>query len=204
MSVLISVKLHKKTNAIKIPAYTHEKVNKLIKRIAKLSDILMREPTIEEISKYTKLDENTINKLLMYRVNPLSLSVPINDDENIFLGDTLSDENINIEQQLINSERHNIIFKLLDESNLTTQEKEILKYRCGYYNDYVFSLEEIGKIFNLTKERIRQIEKNALLKLRSIENLEILVEYSNNPNMNEEDLNKIKSVKTSMSRFKKK
>lgn len=156
---------------IRIPAYLGEKLN-LLKQVEKcLSKEKGREPRLEEIAQKVNIPVEKLEKLLQVSRQTFSLDTPVggNDPpESDLIGDFIADEKaVNPEEAAIEQNLKEIVVKAL--STLTYREEEILKRRFGIRKEKEETLEEIGREFKLTRERIRQIERKALQKLRDSE-----------------------------------
>ncbi|HCG76764.1 TPA: RNA polymerase sigma factor RpoD [bacterium] len=173
------------STTIRIPVHMREKINKLNKIRAGLLQSLDREPNVEEIAKKAKAPSAKVKTILrsMYQ-EPISLEMPIGEEEKTTFGDFVEDKKtvspINSAARAILAEEIEKIFLGLDE-----REQKILKLRFGLGDKkYQRTLEEVGKYFNLTRERIRQIEGKALEKLRHSKKIKklksLLTEYLSN------------------------
>lgn len=164
---------------IRIPVHYREKMNKFIKIENELWNELARPATIFEISKKMEEPIHVIEELRFYisQSNLDSLDRLVGDDENTSLGDLLLDDNLITSDEEYNKiELRNTIGEIF-QANLTEREMQVLYYRFGFKNDETKTLEEVGKIYNLTRERIRQIEAKALRKLRKQKTTTVLKEY---------------------------
>ncbi|MFC4558386.1 RNA polymerase sigma factor RpoD/SigA [Virgibacillus kekensis] len=164
---------------IRIPVHYREKMNKFIKIENELWNELARPATTVEISKLMEEPINVIEELRFYisQSNLDSLDRLVGNDENTPLGEFMLDEKLNMpEEEYYKVELRNTIGEIF-KSNLTEREMQILYYRFGFKNDEIKTLEDIGQIFNLTRERIRQIEAKALKKLRRPKTTTILKEH---------------------------
>lgn len=150
---------------IRIPVHTHDRINRMLRTTLKLTQGLGREPTNEELAE--ELDE-TIEKIVFMKraaLQPLSLETPTAWDGDTTLGDFIADETSpDPEESVTNESLKNHLGKLLQ--TLTHREARILKYRFGLIDGKSHSLNEVGVKFGLTRERIRQIEHEAIGKLR--------------------------------------
>ncbi|MEK5442552.1 sigma-70 family RNA polymerase sigma factor [Fredinandcohnia sp. FSL W7-1320] len=164
---------------IRVPVHYREKMNKFIRVENKLWNELARPATILEISKEMDEPIEVIEELRFYisQSNLDSLDRLVGGDENTSLGQLVLDENSNMpDEEYYKLELRNTISEVF-QSNLTEREMQVLQYRFGFKNDETKTLEDIGKIFNLTRERIRQIEAKALRKLQKPKTTTILKEY---------------------------
>ena len=150
---------------IRIPVHMVETINKLIRVSRQLLQELGREPTPEEIAKEMNMPEERVREILKISQEPVSLETPIGEEEDSHLGDFIPDEDASEPAEAAS-------FTLLKEqlvevlSTLTPREEKVLKLRFGIEDGRTRTLEEVGKEFNVTRERIRQIEAKALRKLR--------------------------------------
>lgn len=161
---------------IRLSARTWEIVGKLFKTQRKLYQTLGRDPTPKEIAQEMDMPEESILDFQKIAQEPLSLEMPINEDEDTSLGDFIEDRD---SPATIDTA---IYFVLRDEINelletLTEREKQVVTLRFGLADGSIHTLDEIGKNFKLTRERIRQIETKALKKLRSQSHLQKLKDF---------------------------
>ncbi len=165
------------SSTIRIPVHMREKINKLNKISRALIHELDREPTPEEIAARTQTSTEKVRMILksMQR-EPISLETPVGDDEKTTFGDFIEDRETETPATAATyallQEELEKIFSHLDE-----REEKILKLRFGIGVGYPRTLEEVGQIFNLTRERIRQIESKALEKLRNSRQLGRLISF---------------------------
>ena len=150
---------------IRIPVYMVETINKLIRVSRQLLQELGREPSPEEIAEEMKMPVEKVREILKISQEPVSLETPIGEEEDSHLGDFIQDDNVPVPADAA-------AFTLLKEQlgevldTLTEREKKVLTLRFGLDDGRARTLEEVGKEFNVTRERIRQIEAKALRKLR--------------------------------------
>ena len=150
---------------IRIPVHMVETINKLIRVSRQLLQELGREPTPEEIAKEMDMSVDRVREILKISQEPVSLETPIGEEEDSHLGDFIQDDNVPVPADAA-------AFTLLKEqlvevlSTLTDREQKVLRLRFGLDDGRARTLEEVGKEFNVTRERIRQIEAKALRKLR--------------------------------------
>lgn len=170
---------------IRLSEHQYHKMYLYLSAETKLEQVLGRKPSIKEIAKYLDWSVEQIDALRCIASNTVSIDDTLGDDSNFTISDTVeSDENI--EQDYMNKEIRNKIYGLLDNSKLTMQERNVLMYRYGFINNKPLVLEEIAKKYNLTRERIRQIELNALRKIIcSDEILDLISYYSNCDELND-------------------
>ena len=150
---------------IRIPVHMVETINKLIRVSRQLLQELGREPTPEEIAEEMKMPVDRVREILKISQEPVSLETPIGEEEDSHLGDFIQDDNVPVPADAA-------AFTLLKEQlievlgTLTEREQKVLCLRFGLDDGRARTLEEVGKEFNVTRERIRQIEAKALRKLR--------------------------------------
>ena len=150
---------------IRIPVHMVETINKLIRVSRQLLQELGREPSPEEIAEEMDMPVDRVREILKISQEPVSLETPIGEEEDSHLGDFIKDDNVPVPADAA-------AFTLLKEQlvevlgTLTEREQKVLRLRFGLDDGRARTLEEVGKEFNVTRERIRQIEAKALRKLR--------------------------------------
>ena len=151
---------------IRIPVHMVETINKLLRTTRQLTQEYGREPTYEEIARALSLTPEKVEEVMdLFHHEPVSLETPIGEDEDSRLSDFVADQASPAptevaSQQLLKEQ----IDRVLDE--LSEREKRVIQLRFGLKDGHTRTLEEVGKEFNVTRERIRQIEAKALRKLR--------------------------------------
>lgn len=150
---------------IRIPVHMIETINKINRVSRQLLQEMGREPTPEELGERLEMDEVKVRKVLKIAKEPISMETPIGDDEDSHLGDFIEDGNITSPVDAATSEGLKEATREVLE-NLTEREAKVLKMRFGIDMPTDHTLEEVGKQFDVTRERIRQIEAKALRKLR--------------------------------------
>ena len=150
---------------IRIPVHMVETINKLIRVSRQLLQELGREPTPEEIAAEMNMPVERVREILKISQEPVSLETPIGEEEDSHLGDFIQDDNVPVPAD---AAAFTLLKEQLEEvlSTLTEREKKVLTLRFGLEDGRARTLEEVGKEFNVTRERIRQIEAKALRKLR--------------------------------------
>ncbi len=150
---------------IRVPVHMVETINKLIRVSRHLLQELGREPTISEIAKRMEITEDKVREILKTAQEPVSLETPIGKEEDSHLGDFIEDKDSPAPPKVAS---HSLLKEQLNEvlSTLTYREKRVLELRFGIATGHPHTLEEVGKEFGVTRERIRQIEAKALRKLR--------------------------------------
>ena len=150
---------------IRIPVHMVETINKLIRVSRQLLQSLGREPTPEEIAKEMNITENKVREIIKISQEPVSLETPIGEEEDSHLGDFIPDDDAPAPAEAAS-------FTLMKEQlldvldTLTSREEKVLRLRFGLDDGHPRTLEEVGRVFEVTRERIRQIEAKALRKLR--------------------------------------
>jgi len=150
---------------IRIPVHMIETINKLNRISRQILQEKGRDPTPEELAEKMEMPEEKVRKVLKIAKEPISMETPIGDDEDSHLGDLIEDQNTQIPVDFATMEGLRKIVKDVLES-LTPREAKVLRMRFGIDMNTDHTLEEVGKQFDVTRERIRQIEAKALRKLR--------------------------------------
>ena len=150
---------------IRIPVHMVETINKLIRVSRQLLQELGREPAPEEIAAELDMPVERVREILKISQEPVSLETPIGEEEDSHLGDFIQDDNVPVPAE---AAAQTLLKEQLDEvlDTLTEREQKVLRLRFGMNDGRARTLEEVGKEFNVTRERIRQIEAKALRKLR--------------------------------------
>jgi len=150
---------------IRIPVHMIETINKLNRISRQMLQQYGREATPEELAKEMDMPEDKIRKVMKIAKEPISMETPIGDDEDSHLGDFIEDTNV--ESPIENTTNINLSETVRDVlAGLTPREAKVLRMRFGIDMNTDHTLEEVGKQFDVTRERIRQIEAKALRKLR--------------------------------------
>jgi RNA polymerase primary sigma factor len=154
------------SRTIRLPVHVGETINRVKKTTHRLQQIFEREPTHEEIASFMDITEEKVRQVLEVSRHPISLEAPVGQDGDAFLGDFIEDETMPpplevASQQLLRSQIGDALDKLAD------RERKIIQLRFGLDDGRFRTLEEVGREFGITRERIRQIEAKALRKLRN-------------------------------------
>ncbi len=150
---------------IRVPVHMYEQINQLARAVRKLVQELGREPTTEEIAAELGISPSKVEQIVRVSQRPLSLETPVGEEEDSFLGDFIEDVSSpspteTASQSLLREQLEEIL------KSLSPREAKILKLRFGLLDGYSYTLEEVGRKFGVTRERIRQIEAQALGRLR--------------------------------------
>ncbi len=150
---------------IRIPVHMVETINKLIRVQRQLVQQLGREPTAEEIAREMGIEEERVREIMKIAQEPVSLETPIGEEEDSHLGDFIEDQEAPAPAE---EASYTLLKEQLEDvlSTLTEREQEVLRLRFGLDDGRPRTLEEVGQMFGVTRERIRQIEAKALRKLR--------------------------------------
>lgn len=150
---------------IRIPVHMVETINRVIRTAHSMVQDLGRDPTPQEIAAEMKMDLSKVEEILKIAQDPVSLETPIGEEEDSHLGDFIQDEDAS---QPAEAASYTLLREQLEEvlSTLAPREEQVLRMRFGLTDGKAHTLEEVGKEFDVTRERIRQIESKALRKLR--------------------------------------
>ena len=161
----ISRAIADQARTIRIPVHMVETINKLIRVSRQLLQELGREPTPEEIAAELDMPVERVREILKISQEPVSLETPIGEEEDSHLGDFIQDDNVPVPAE---AAAQTLLKEQLDEvlDTLTEREQKVLRLRFGMDDGRARTLEEVGKEFDVTRERIRQIEAEGLRKLR--------------------------------------
>src|SRR5436190_275359 len=150
---------------IRIPVHMIETMSKLRNISKMLMQELGREPTIEEIAKKAKMSVSETRRVLKISRHPISLDRPVGESEDSYFGDFIEDERA---ENPVESATQEMLKDKIEQvlKTLTYREREIIKLRYGIGDGYTYTLEEVGRIFKVTRERVRQVEAKAIRKLQ--------------------------------------
>ena len=161
----ISKAIIDQSRAVRLPAHIINELNKFNKAIRDLSQQYGRTPSDKELAEYLNVSVKKINEYYTISKEPCSLDVTIDEDEDTAMIDLIADENATKFMDIDNLSVRDTIYSVLN--TLSERERKIIELRFGFTDGRQHTLEEVGKEFNLTKERIRQLEASALKKLRN-------------------------------------
>lgn len=161
----ISRGLADKSRTIRVPVHMVESINKMKKTSAKLAQALGRKPTEQELAAALDLSVSKVQEIVQADREPISMEMPLNRDDETYIGDLIEDSessrpDSNTEEQLMRQDLNRML------SQLTPRERDIMHLRYGLEDGRQRTLEEVGRLFNITRERVRQIEHKAFRKLR--------------------------------------
>jgi RNA polymerase primary sigma factor len=156
-----------KARTIRMPVHVVEKLNKIVRSERKLRAELCREPTADEIARDLDLPIEEVEQIQRSAQTPVSLEKPVGDEEESEFGHFLTDENVPLPDEAAEvAMRKETLRKIL--STLSHRERRVLELRYGLDGEHPRTLDEVGRTFNVTRERIRQIENQSLKKLRAL------------------------------------
>lgn len=161
----ISKAIIDQSRAVRLPAHIINELNKFNKAIRDLSQQYGRTPSDKELAEYLNVSVKKISEYYTISKEPCSLDVTIDEDEDTAMIDLIADENATKFMDIDNLSIRDTIYSVLN--TLSERERKIIELRFGFTDGRQHTLEEVGKEFNLTKERIRQLEASALKKLRN-------------------------------------
>ncbi|NLF58307.1 MAG: RNA polymerase sigma factor RpoD, partial [Candidatus Hydrogenedens sp.] len=150
---------------IRIPVHMIESINKLMRTSRRLVQVLGREPNADEIAQEMEMSADKVRSILKIAQEAISLETPVGDEGDSNFGDFIKDESA---ENPVNVTAFTVLQDKLDEvlGTLTEREEKVLRLRFGLGDGYPRTLEEVGSVFNVTRERVRQIESKALRKMR--------------------------------------
>lgn len=182
-----------KSRTIRIPIHMSDKLNAYKKALFELEPIFGKNPSIEEIAKFMNISVASATKISKCFLSTVSLDTKVGDDEESELIDFIpSEEKLeeNVENKMINES----IFNILNECNLKDIERDVILSRFGFYNQKVYTLQEIGDKYGLSRERIRQIEDKAIIKIRHSKAANKFAQFLQNPEQGKEQLQVNKTI----------
>lgn len=165
-------------NTIRIPVHLHQRINFVKRKKQELANVLQREPSMEELAEVCELEVDKVLDILKRDKNIVSLDTPIKEDEDSSLVEFIPSD-AHFGDVVIHEVEQNNLREKIDEvlTDLSDQEQQVLRMRFGLDDDTPKTLEEIGKVFGVTRERIRQIEAKAIRKLRHPSRLKFLKNF---------------------------
>ena len=165
-------------NTIRIPVHLHQRINFVKRKKQELANVLQREPSMEELAEVCELEDDKVLDILKRDKNIVSLDTPIKEDEDSSLVEFIPSD-AHFGDVVIHEVEQNNLREKIDEvlTDLSDQEQQVLRMRFGLDDDTPKTLEEIGKVFGVTRERIRQIEAKAIRKLRHPSRLKLLKNF---------------------------
>lgn len=148
---------------IRIPVYMMELIGKIEREKKRLTQVMLREPTLKEVADSLSMTEERVREVLLFAEEPISLETPIGEEEG-YIQDLLPDENHAPIDEIVNRLFNKEIDALI--SSLPQREQDIVRMRFGFYDGSPKTLEQISKTYHITRERVRQLEVRALWRLR--------------------------------------
>lgn len=197
--------LHYNNRVIRLSVDFQNKIKKYNETKEKLEKKYKREVTDIEVAKELKWSNNLVRNIILYQNDVSSLNVLMSDDSEDEQIDFVSDDNVNIEKEIISTECTRNITNFLKLCNLTDREEKIILYKYGFYDmDMKPSNENIGKMLNLGRETVRQQESKAIKKMRESKDVLDLAIYMDNPEKAKEKIYQYRKLyKDSSNRYKK-
>ena len=191
-SIIRGIYNNKRT--IRIPVYFHARLAKYKKVAEELTTKLGREPTIEEIAKELGTSLDFVKEIYNVRNNPVSINTVIGEDDDTELESFIADEKVSIEKNYEMEELKQKVKELIENVNLSERERAVIELRFGINQpgDTPYTLEDIGKKFDITRERVRQLVEKALKKLRFTRKVKGFATYLDNPDMALDNLDKLR------------
>ena len=165
-------------NTIRIPVHLHQRINFVKRKKQELANVLQRDPSMEELAEVCELEVDKVLDILKRDKNIVSLDTPIKEDEDSSLVEFIPSD-AHFGDVVIHEVEQNNLREKIEEvlTGLSDQEQKVLRMRFGLDDDTPKTLEEIGKVFGVTRERIRQIEAKAIRKLRHPSRLKLLKNF---------------------------
>ena len=165
-------------NTIRIPVHLHQRINFVKRKKQELANVLQRDPSMEELAEVCELEVDKVLDILKRDKNIVSLDTPIKEDEDSSLVEFIPSDADFGDVVMHEVEQNNLREKIEEVlTGLSDQEQKVLRMRFGLDDDTPKTLEEIGKVFGVTRERIRQIEAKAIRKLRHPSRLKLLKNF---------------------------
>ena len=165
-------------NTIRIPVHLHQRINFVKRKKQELANVLQRDPSMEELAEVCELEDDKVLDILKRDKNIVSLDTPIKEDEDSSLVEFIPSDADFGDVVMHEVEQNNLREKIEEVlTGLSDQEQKVLRMRFGLDDDTPKTLEEIGKVFGVTRERIRQIEAKAIRKLRHPSRLKLLKNF---------------------------
>lgn len=173
--------ISQKSRNVRLPVHMYNKVKEYRKIFSKMENILNREPTISEMAKQLRITVTEASKLCQLQLDTISFNLPVGEDKETEFGELIVATDITMEEEYIEKSIKSDIRKILKESNLTEREMDIIIKYFGFENGNTMTLEQIGKIYGITRERSRQILSKTLKKLRNNQKMRELAGKSLHP-----------------------
>ena len=180
---------------VRISAHMYEKISQYKQIVTKMEDKLVRNPTIKEIAKEMDLSVSDVSMLRNFQVDTVSLNTYVGEDEESELEDFIPSNFDTPEETFMNDNLQSQVKILFEKCKLKPNEIDILMLRYGFNGRQPMTLEEIGKKYNVGRERIRQIEYIAVNKIRRLEYIKELAVYMNNPEQSLKNIKKFREEK---------
>lgn len=159
--------MYNNDSSIKYPNYIQRQALKLNLIRENLKKLLNRDPNSKEIAEYLKVDEKKLDKIYDSIKDTISINTTVSENKDTEIQDFISNDNLNNPECIyFLKNMKSLIYELINNSNLNSNEKEVIFLRYGFVTDKILTLEQIGKIKKITRQRVKEIEQTALKKLR--------------------------------------
>lgn len=175
--------IYDKARSVRLPVHVNENLNEFRKSYEEIKKDMGLEPTVEDLAEVLNMDKTEILKLYQLMFDTVSLNTIINDDGNSEFGDFIPDLNSDVEVDIMTKDLNEDLINLLKNCRLSDRELDVLILRFGLVDDRIETLEKIGKKYNCSRERIRQIENKALEKIRRSPYIKQFAVYMDNPDV---------------------
>lgn len=180
----VSRAIDEKSSNIRIPVYLREKIAKYNSIYKKLCEELNREPNVKDVANKLNISLEQAQFLLLLQIEPMSLNTTIDEDDSMELWEILVDDKVHFESDTINSCISDDLYKLFKKAKLNERQIEALELRFGLIDGREMTLEEVGRVMNVTRQRIDQILTTALKKIRNCKGINKLKTYLPESNEN--------------------
>ena len=182
----ITRSIYNNSRNIRLPWQVHTSLNQYRSAVNELIDELKRNPTMEEIADRMNIPVNKVKELILLQDDTVSINQLVT--ENVELGDLISDKVTSTEETAISNSLIDDIQEILESGMFDDREKQVIRLRFGFEDGRPWKLREIGEKFGITRERVNKIESRALKRLKYSLSSRNLVDYSDNPDKNIEDI----------------
>ncbi len=173
--------IEEKSRNVRVPSYLYRKIIEYKSAVTKLEAKLNRNPSLDEIANEMGLSIKEVSDLSKLQSDTLSINALVSDEDDTEMGDFIPSSDDSIEDITVAGTMQNNVIKLLEDCNLKEREREVIILRYGLNDQNPMTLEELGKKYNVTRERVRQIESIAIMKIRKSKYIKALAVYMPSP-----------------------